>query len=286
MAFNRVAVRLNLPVYWIGDADKDGAIDPGEVAVAPLLSDRRATATRGSTAARFTPAFEAAVRAHRRRGKERAERPDAEEIARRKLVAPTSIRGAPTLVRSDLTELSADDKAFVQPHARGRADSIDELYATQIGAAALGLAGPGRRPREPEPLPPRLGARVRRRRRPRRTPRARRSPARRSRSATPIRRRCRRSASFCEALEKLPEREGAARPVHRRARRRGGQARAGAVHRGVQGADARRSPTELRAAADGDDGPGRGGRSRRTSTRRRRASRRTTGARRRGVGAR
>src|SRR5689334_7108762 len=54
--FNRFAVRLNLPVYWIADANNDKRIDPDEV-VALLFYP---TIGKWTSAGAFTPAFESA----------------------------------------------------------------------------------------------------------------------------------------------------------------------------------------------------------------------------------
>jgi hypothetical protein len=32
LAFNRLAVRLNLPLYWASDTNKNGIVEPNEVA--------------------------------------------------------------------------------------------------------------------------------------------------------------------------------------------------------------------------------------------------------------
>jgi hypothetical protein len=57
--FNRWAVHLNLPIFWIDDADGDRQVDPGEVA--PLLF--YPTEGGWTQDGKPTPAFEAAVRA-------------------------------------------------------------------------------------------------------------------------------------------------------------------------------------------------------------------------------
>ena len=56
MEFNRLAVRENLPIYWIADRDSDRAIDPDEVASLLFYPNQERWVENGA----FTPAFERA----------------------------------------------------------------------------------------------------------------------------------------------------------------------------------------------------------------------------------
>ncbi|CAN5773763.1 hypothetical protein BH11MYX3_BH11MYX3_01410 [soil metagenome] len=120
--FNRWAVRLNLPVYWIADANADGNLDSSEVA--SLMFYPRATS--------FETAYDQIVAASK------APDPDAstDEGKRQLLVGKDLDQGRATLVSSDLSALSADDKAFVR-HMLKVADQIDDLYELQNGSTAL-----------------------------------------------------------------------------------------------------------------------------------------------------
>jgi hypothetical protein len=122
--FNRWAVRLNLPVYWIADTNKDGSIDPSEMATLLFYP---------APAPAFEAAYDQIVAAAKAPP---AAGGDAAEQERRALVADDLDGGRATLVLSDLTGLSEADKAFAH-HMLTVADRIDALYDVQTGAAAL-----------------------------------------------------------------------------------------------------------------------------------------------------
>lgn len=128
--FNRWAVRLNLPVYWIADEDGDREIDPGEVA-ALLFYPSEGSWTQGGA---LTPAFDAAYRAIVAAAE--APPPTGPDARRQQLVGEDLDQGRATLVRSDLTALSPEDKAFVR-RMMGVAALVDELYDRQRGSSAL-----------------------------------------------------------------------------------------------------------------------------------------------------
>ncbi|HEY2513385.1 MAG TPA: hypothetical protein VGI39_21095 [Polyangiaceae bacterium] len=134
LAFNRVAVHLNLPVYWTSDADGNGVIEPNETA--SLLFYPTSADAKWVSEGAFTPAFEAAYKNIVAASKETPSGPSADETQRRKLVIQDLDQARPTLVENDLSALSADDKEFVR-HVLAASDLVDKLYATQIGAAAL-----------------------------------------------------------------------------------------------------------------------------------------------------
>ena len=129
--FNRWAVRLNLPVYWIADGDGDGAIDPGEIAALRFYPTAGAWTEGGELTAAFDAAYDAIVAASK------APPPgDDAEGTRQRLVGEDLDAGRPTLLHTDLTALPAADRAF----ARAMLDvaaRIDALYELHNGAAAL-----------------------------------------------------------------------------------------------------------------------------------------------------
>ncbi len=138
IAFNRSAVRLNLPLYWAIDRNKNAAIDPDETAT--LLFYPTSETARWVERGAFTEAFEEAYAritadAAGEPGGNVANAP-ADERARRKLVVEDLDQGRATLVTNDLTGLRPDEKAFVK-HVLAASAKIDALYATQIGAAEL-----------------------------------------------------------------------------------------------------------------------------------------------------
>ncbi len=120
--FNRWAVRLNLPIYWIADANSDGNLDPAETA--SLMFYPKA------------PGFEAAYDQIVAASKAPAPDGSTDEGKRQLLVGKDLDQGRATLVSSDLSALSADDKTFVR-HMLTIADQIDDLYELQNGSTAL-----------------------------------------------------------------------------------------------------------------------------------------------------
>jgi len=128
--FNRWAVRLNLPIYWIADRDGDQQIDPDEVA-ALLFYPSEGGWTKGG---KLTPAFDEAHRAIVAASK--APPPGGPDAPRQLLVGRDLDQGRPTLVRTDLAGASADEKAFVR-RMLAVARLVDALYEKQSGAAAL-----------------------------------------------------------------------------------------------------------------------------------------------------
>jgi hypothetical protein len=123
--FNRAAARLNQPVYWMADANKNKAVDPGEVAALEFFPTRGEWVKDG----KFTPAFEkvygelvlaAQTKSAGREGLVQAELDGADAI----------------LVRTDLKAAAPADKAFVA-QMLVVSGALDELYAVQSGSAAI-----------------------------------------------------------------------------------------------------------------------------------------------------
>lgn len=129
--FNRLAVRLNLPVYWIADNNNNKIIEVTEVAPLLFYGGER-TWVEG---AKFTNDFESAYDQIVAASKEPPLDTTTDEGKRRALVRQDLDAGRATLVRSDFTALSADDKAFVT-RMLVVANTIDDLYETQNGAKA------------------------------------------------------------------------------------------------------------------------------------------------------
>jgi hypothetical protein len=132
MDFNRWAVRQNLPVYWIADANNNKQLEPTELASLLFYPTAGKWVTDGKLTADFEAAYDAIVAAAK------APAPDAStpEGKRQKLVGDDLDQGRPTLVRSDLAALSSDDKAFVG-HMLNVSNMIDKLYEQMNGAAAF-----------------------------------------------------------------------------------------------------------------------------------------------------
>lgn len=127
MELNRWAVRTNTPVYWIADGNANKTIDPDEVA--PLLF--YPTSIDVVADGKLTPAFLAAYQTIWTAWKQGA--PSDE---RERLVGEDLDQGRPTLVHTDASKLSANDRQFIANMMRV-AELVDALYELQNGSTAL-----------------------------------------------------------------------------------------------------------------------------------------------------
>ena len=116
--FNRLAVRLNLPIYWAEDRNHDKAVEADEVV--PLLFYP-------------TPSVELADAYQKILAASKAPPASDPRIA---LVDQDLDQGRPTLVRTDFTGAPDADTKLVA-HMRKIADLIDHLYLTQNGSLAV-----------------------------------------------------------------------------------------------------------------------------------------------------
>jgi hypothetical protein len=130
--FNRFAVRSNLPVYWISDANGNSALDPDEVAALLFYPTVGHWVDHGA----FTPELEKAYADIVAASK--APPPDAstEDGKRRALVLQDLDAGRATLIFNDLSSMSDEDKDLVRRMLK-LAAMIDELFEITNGAAAL-----------------------------------------------------------------------------------------------------------------------------------------------------
>jgi hypothetical protein len=129
--FNQSALRMNLPLYWMNDANHDGAPQPDEIAALLFYPSQ----PRWVEGGRFTKAFDDAVA----RLKAPISVPSdlsPEEKKRRQLVELDLEQGRPTLVYTDLRSAPEADKALTR-HMLAVSKIIDELYATMKGMTAI-----------------------------------------------------------------------------------------------------------------------------------------------------
>lgn len=122
--FNRLAVQLNLPIYWIADKNGDGGIQPDETAALLFYGTAPVYVKNGAFTDEWKKANEQIVAAYH-----------APALAdeRRTLLRQDLAQGRPTLVQSNI---DGKDKPFVDKMLH-IADLIDRLYAIQDGKAAL-----------------------------------------------------------------------------------------------------------------------------------------------------
>jgi hypothetical protein len=135
LELNRIAAELDLPLFWIADANGNGAIDADEVATLWGVS---ASPPAWVKDGKFTDAFLAAYQAI---AKVKAEGHamaslSADEKARRTKVLAELAQGRPSLVRSDFRAASAEDKALVD-HVLKAAEIIEQIYAKQNGVTGM-----------------------------------------------------------------------------------------------------------------------------------------------------
>ena len=132
--FNRLAVRLNLPLFWVADRNGSGTPDPDEIVSLLFYPEPGSWVDKGQ----FTDAYREAYK----KLLDLAAHPgppadlSATERRRQELVAADLDHGIPTLVYNDLRSLPEDHQAFAR-HMLTTAQLIDEIYARQTGAEAL-----------------------------------------------------------------------------------------------------------------------------------------------------
>ncbi len=132
LRFNQLAMRLDLPLFWTADKNKNGAVDPDEVR-ALLFYPTKGHWVEGG---HFTPAFEKAYAAIVDASKAAAPTGDPKEVAREKAIREEFDQTAPTLVHTDLSKLPAAQHKMVE-HVLAAAHDIDMIYSMQTGQAAL-----------------------------------------------------------------------------------------------------------------------------------------------------
>ena len=132
--FNQIAMMLNAPIFWREDTNKDGIIEAGETQRLLFYPDAP-TWSQGKV---FTDEFtNLSKRMYDwREGKRLPQGLDDDETKRRELIIQELAQSMPTLVFNDLTALELPEKKFVG-HMMVVGELIDNLYATQTGAAAL-----------------------------------------------------------------------------------------------------------------------------------------------------
>jgi hypothetical protein len=123
--FNRLALRMNAPVFWVADPDGNGVPERDEVKTLLFYPSSATVDVDRAMAAvlAFDPAAMPAGLS-------------ASEVARRRLVADDLDQGAASLLYTDLRGSSPADKALLQ-HMLVAAKALDDIYATVKGATAL-----------------------------------------------------------------------------------------------------------------------------------------------------
>ena len=133
--FNNHAQELFVPLLWIDDANANGTVEPAEVAVLwqPGAARSAYLGTEGFTA-QFTQAYAQMVAA--KAGGDVKLTGEGPEAARRVFMLKELRQGRPTLVHTDFSRASDEDKAIVT-HLMAAADLIERLHARQLGTDAM-----------------------------------------------------------------------------------------------------------------------------------------------------
>jgi hypothetical protein len=127
MEFNRLAVRLNLPVYWKADSNDNKAVDADEIVSLRFYPDTIQWIANG----KFTEAFAAAWKEI-----ELAAKKSAADDSRLGLMNQELDQGRATLVYNDLRGLTEAEKKMFG-HLQNAAVLIDKLYSRQLGIDVL-----------------------------------------------------------------------------------------------------------------------------------------------------
>ena len=135
--FNRLAAELAFPLFWVADTNKDTMLDADEVAVYWGIAPGAKLAeyvTKDGFTAKAQDAIET-IQGSAKGGPPPAG-VEAKEIARRDAVKKELAQGRITLVETDLSKASAEEKRFVG-FVTQAAELIEKLYAKQEGTFAL-----------------------------------------------------------------------------------------------------------------------------------------------------
>lgn len=143
MDFNRIAVELDVPIFWTEDKNKNGALDADELAVYWGL-EPGATVGEYVGAQGFTDKTKAAYERIAKRHAGASVNPtgmDEKEGARRLAVLKELAQGRITLVTTDLSKAPDSDKKFVAAITKA-AEMIERLYGKQQGTIELAAKVP------------------------------------------------------------------------------------------------------------------------------------------------
>lgn len=131
--FNVRAQEHFLPFFWRDDNDGNKVLEPAELAI--LWGPQEATrATFVDEKGQFTAAFLAAYEAMLKTGDDKS-LPAAEQ-KRLSLVRLELSQGRPTLVETDLSKGTDEDKAIIQ-HVFAAANAIERIHAKQLGTDGI-----------------------------------------------------------------------------------------------------------------------------------------------------
>ena len=135
--FNRVAVELDLPIFWVDDQNKNNVLDPSELAVLWGYGETQESDWVGASG--FTEGMRrayAAITAQVERKGPVLAGLSPEEAKRRAAVIRELDAGRPAVLISDFRSLGAEEKLVVD-HLLKAARLVERLYQKQTGTLAL-----------------------------------------------------------------------------------------------------------------------------------------------------
>lgn len=131
--FNRLAVHLALPVFWVEDKNGSGKPDADEIATLWGVAETPPVwAEGGKLTKAFQDAYEQVLALHTNGPKE--DGLTAGEKARRAAVRTELDQGRPAVVRWDFRSAPEQDRAIVK-HVMAAAKIVERIYAKQRGVA-------------------------------------------------------------------------------------------------------------------------------------------------------
>lgn len=125
--FNRMAMRINAPIYWRWDDNGDGKPDPDEIKSLLFFPFADKWVENG----KFTMAF----KVYYQRLVAAAEAPEP-KTPREKLVQKELDAASSSIIYTDLRQASAETKEVVR-HVLAATSVLDEIYAHQLGIVGL-----------------------------------------------------------------------------------------------------------------------------------------------------
>jgi hypothetical protein len=134
--FNRVAAELALPLFWTEDHNRNSALDPEELAVYWGL-EKGASLKEYVSGGAFTPKL---LETYEKIAKQKTDGAK-DDDPRRAAVKKELGQGRVTLVATDLTKASPEEKRFVTSIVRA-SEMIESLYAKQQGTTDLAAKVP------------------------------------------------------------------------------------------------------------------------------------------------
>lgn len=133
--FNRLAVELALPLFWVEDKNGSGSPDPDEIVTLWGIEEKPPVWVEGGKlTAAFQTAYDRVAELLAKGPKEEGLSP--EEKARRAAVRAELAQGRPAVVRWDFRTGSEEDRAIVK-HVLAAAKLVEKIYAKQQGSSGM-----------------------------------------------------------------------------------------------------------------------------------------------------